>query len=366
MAKPTIPKVVIDRIITQVALQPVTAMDTELQRLAVGTAWEKAITTRNSIFFELFYHLVRLGWSWVLDLIIALIPQQFVTYATGAMLVLHRDDHLLPAFLGIAAEHDLTIVKPGAVDLVLLAGSGFFVDEANPRRFVTVQDYSYTLGELSVTLRVRAVEVGARYNTSPGLITKSDAVLGVTSITNASPTPAIIGVDPETEEGTTSRILAVQGQKIQLGVEVYYLSVLKTVGGVVDATLDSVAADATLFFTIYGTGALGVSTVQAAQAAFDLNKMDTDLGVITASTPQNLALTLQINGAYDAVTVQTAAETYINQMPKRTNFEESLLIASLYSQVPALVGLAIIITPGQVVLTPSSYFVPVITFAVFV
>jgi len=359
------PSETVDLILNQLDIQDETAFDTVLQNAAAGTIWEKAAQTRNSVFFTIYTVIMRAPYSFCLALYRLLIPQIYTTYKTGEFLNQDRIDHVLPEFLGIKAIHTLTITKDPA-DLTIDPGTVFYVSENNPRRFKTLVLYEFTDNEETVLIDVEAFEVGLRYNVGAGLITECEESLPVISISNLSTTPKQPGANPETEEETRARILSVKGQQIRPGMELFYINILTAVAAVTVATLDDVTEDGIQYYTIYGAGPLDGSVTAEAQAAIDEVLIFGDKAVVLAAVAQTLDIALMIDAEYSEIAVSAAiSEYFASVLPRRTNYESSLLFDYLSETITTLDDRAMRSDPVFSVLQIGKYFVPNMTYEPF-
>lgn len=360
------PEETVDLIVNQLGIQDETALDAVLAEAATGTVWAKAAQTKNSIFFTIYTVLIRTPFSFCIALIRALVPQIYTTYKTGEFLNQDRIDHALDAFIGLKAVHQLTLTKEAAVDLTIDPNTVFYVDENNPRRFQTLVLYEFSEAEESVLIDVEAVEIGLVYNVGQGLITKCETALPVLTISNDSSAPKQPGADPETPAELRARIHAIKGQQIRPGMELFYENVLLSVGAVTSVTLDEVTDDGIQYYTIYGAGPLDGSVTAEAQAAIDEVLIFGDQAVVIAASSQLLELTMQIDAEYNEATVTAAIDIYFaSVIPRRTNFESSILFSYLQENVSGLAGVAMRCVPVHLDLENGKYFTPDMTYEPF-
>lgn len=356
----------IDRILKEVGVTDASAMDDRMEQAAVGTQYDKAARTKNSIFWTIYKRIFRDAYERYISDFRSIIPQLHHRYASGASLREHLSDVGLEEFFGTKSQYLVQIIKKSTDELFIYDTDIFYVEESEPKRYRSTQNYEFMPGQTVCDILVEAVAVGARYNlTAINLISACERALTVDSIGNPSVTPKQAGSDPETEEMMKDRISAAKGTKIRLGVEDYYLNVLKTSPGVVDATLDSITDDATMYFTIYGQAALSGETISSAQTLINTAKMATDKCVIVGATAYNLALTISIDADYAQSDINSIVSAYFAGLKKGSGYESSLLIAHIYSELPELKSKAIRISPDNQALPTGQYFAPAITYQIW-
>lgn len=346
-----------DQLTAEVGLTS-TYMDTTLDNAVTGTPWATAAQTGESVFYTIIATLFRKPWEQFLAAFQAILPGLFASHATGTWLDQHANDYTLTRGTGRKAQITVTLTKDSATLLLVPAGTVFHVNEIAPRKFLADQEYTAQSGVTTLDVVAEAEAVGANYNVAAGLVTESETVLPVTAITNASAVPVVSGIDPEDDATLRARVLAAKGaESFEIGVDPYYVRILKTAANVVDATLDSVnASTATIYYTIYGSGSLAASDVTAAQTLIDSKKMLTDTIVVTAATAHTLALTVEIRGTYVQQQILDSVAAFFSDYPRSTDFEASPLIHHLHEQFEDIEALRV--SPDTHTLPTGNYYVP--------
>ena len=166
------------------------------------------------------------------------------------------------------------------------------------------------------------------------------------------------GEDPEEDDALRERVYALKSlEAIELGIDLYYKQLIKTVAGVAHVTLDDVGdGDGSLYYTIYGSsGQLTQETLDEAQAAFDASKMRTDKGVLSLAASYGLDLTITRSGGGTDSEIINAVGNYFLGMERGEDFESCFLYDQLHELWPEMIFR---ITPQYVDLPTGSYFVP--------
>ncbi|OGG99584.1 MAG: hypothetical protein A2600_08890 [Candidatus Lambdaproteobacteria bacterium RIFOXYD1_FULL_56_27] len=340
-----------------------TAMETKIKEASVGTLFENAAITKNSVFFNLLMILFKEPYRLFLQAVEALLPQLFVSSATGTWLERFATDYDLTRSLGAKARLWVRVTKTNASPLEITTDLLFSVFEANPRTYVPVQNYSFDAPTTNCDILVEALEIGQKYNLLNNQITQVSGGLNVLTVTNFA--AAIAGTDVETDLELRTRILNKKwSQSLDYGIEAKYQAALLSVPEVEFALLDSVdPVTATLHFTLYGAG-LNSNLAADALVALESVLMATDLAVVELASSETLNLTIQLFVPHPLALetkVLDQVNTYFAGMPRGQNFDESLLVYHLYRNVPELVGSPIHLTPETAVLPLGKYFSPTVT-----
>jgi hypothetical protein len=329
-----------------------------------GTAIDNPIRSTNSIVIELFKKNINSPYTSFLSAFKKLIPQFYARYATGTWLIEHAKDVGLEQAKGRKAKYELTINKDIGTELNIPKDTIFLTGGLDPRKYQTLQEYSFSAGVGSGTediiIEVESLEIGVKFNVQAGLINQTQSVLDVNTITNLSSEPLVSGKDLESEDSLRTRILNVKQSNIDLGIEDYYLTRLQSLEYVENATLDNVNdVDATLYFTIYGATGLSQEDADNATIALKAEKMATDKLVVNYAQPENLSLTIDAQGIFNAIDIQNAVTQFFVKIEKGTDFYGTNLADYLYDQFADLKNL--ICTPQYQSLPTGRYWLATTT-----
>lgn len=354
----------LSKMMAEINLADNTAMETRIKEASVGTIYENAAMTKNSVFFNLMMILFKEPYQLFLQAVEALLPQLFVSSATGTWLERFAADYNLTRSLGSKARLWVRVTKTSGSPLEITTSHLFSVFEANPRTYAPIQNYNFDAQTTQCDLLVEALEIGQKYNLLNNQITQVSGGLNVLTIANFATEAA--GTDVETDLELRTRILNKKwSQTLDYGIEAKYLAALLSVPDVDFALLDSVnPVTATLHFTLYGAG-LNSGHITLANAALTPVLMVTDLAVVELATPEPLTVSIQLFVAHPPALetkIVNAVGDYFATMPRGQNFDESLLVYHLYSNVPELAGSPIHLTPETAILPLGKYFSPTVEF----
>lgn len=334
-----------------------------------GTVLENLVQSGKSLVMTIFQKCLDALWVLLQSAFRTLIPMLFLRYAIGVWLEEIAKDHGLSRFLGQFTILTLTITKDIGTPLSLSKGDVFYIVEQDPRRYEVLNDMEVDQAESSFQVDVQALAptdeingdtyiYSAKYNAATGLEWNCEEALPLNSIAFEESGFVQSGEDPETDASLRSRVYALKSlEAIELGIDLYYKQLLKTVAGVAHVTLDSVDdSDATLYYTLYGaTGQLTQDTLDEAQAVFDANKMRTDKGVLALATPYSLSITISKTGGGTENEIINAVNQHFQSMERGEDFESCFLYDHLAESWP---DMTVRITPQYAVLPIGNYFVP--------
>ncbi|MDT8447348.1 MAG: baseplate J/gp47 family protein [bacterium] len=363
----------IDQLMTEIGLGDENAIDGAIDQNLSGTIYAEAARTKNSVLFNIFYALFREPYRLFRESVKAMLPQLFISSATGTWLERFAEDYDLSRDPGAKAVFELQVMKTNGQPLNIPVGTIFYVLEPNPRQYKTTQEYSFAVDASEVVggdpdlclIEVEALEMGSRYNVAAGQISKTlGTTLPIDSITNLSSVQG--GRDLETDDALRDRIFAKKwSQNLQYGVDAKYLAALESVSAVKYAKLESVTpSNGILNYVVYGAGTIHEDDVALAQAALDAVLMSTDVADVTPAASYGFNLTVVLHAAVNQVEVTKQIEAYFEQIERGADFYSSLLALWLYERFPELVGTPIEITPDLEELIGATFFYPTINLQV--
>ena len=334
-----------------------------------GTVLESLIQSGKCLFMTIAQKCLDALWATLQSAFRSLIPMLFLRYAAGIWLEEIAKDHGLQRDPGEFTILTLTCAKDAGTSISLTAGDVFYIVEQTPRRYEIFLDQDVDQAETVFTVDVQALapteEVNGvtyiystEYNAAIGLQWDCEEALPINAVSFEEVDYVQTGEDPETDDSLRGRVYALKSlEAIELGIDLYYTQLLKTVAGVAHVTLDSVDdTTATLNYTLYGaTGQLTQETLDEAQAVFDANKMRTDKGVLSLATPYALAITIEQTGGGTDTEIINAVSDHFQSMERGENFESCFLYDHLDAIWPEMI---VRITPQNFDLPTGSYFVP--------
>ena len=206
-----------------------------------------ALTNRNA--FSSFWGVVKrvvLAPILALEgLMIAVVPQGFLRYSTGAWL-----DEKLKEFgktrkAAVKAQGNVTFSRTGSSGNVNIpAGtiiSSLTLADGTVKRVVSLSDTVLPDGATTVDVLCQAEQEGAAYNLAAGAYTELAApVAGIEAVTNGASWLVTAGVDAEIDDAARQRVFDDQaaGGEGWIGGGATYLSIANNFSGVVDAVVD--------------------------------------------------------------------------------------------------------------------------------
>ncbi|MBU2514508.1 baseplate J/gp47 family protein [bacterium] len=334
-----------------------------------GTVLEKLIQSGKSLVMTIYQKCLDAMWKAFQSAFRYLIPMLYLRYAIGIWLEEIAKDHGLKRFLGQFTILPLTATKDAGTALTLHAGDVFYIIEQEPRRYEVLEDLEIDQAETEFQFNVQALApteeisgdtyiYSARFNAPVGLEWDCEEALPINSVAFNESTYVQSGEDPETDDSLRGRVYALKSlEAIELGIDLYYTQLIKTVAGVAHVTLDSVDdQNATLYYTLYGaTGQLTQETLDTAQDRFDSSKMRTDKGVLSLASPLLLELTVSRSGGGTESEIINAVNDHFLAMERGEDFESCFLYNSLEKKWPEA---TFRISPAYFTLPTGNYFVP--------
>lgn len=281
---------------------------------------DNPIKTTNSLWYKFFTGLINTYYLARLNAFKALIPQFFVNYATGVWLDYHAKDYGLGRDEGRKTTLQVNLVKLKKDSLFIESGVIFYVNESIPRKYQTIKDFEFSGGsgeeEEIVSIQVVAFDIGSKYNIQTGLLTSYESV--ITEIVRIDSTEVLeYGANEESDDSLRESILDQKRSNYALGVEDYYISILKNVPYVTNATLDTVDdVTGTMYFTIYGDDGLNQSDLESAQEEMEVRKMYTDKFVLSIAADQTLTVVVSLKGDFVESDVLLSCQFYAANMTK--------------------------------------------------
>ncbi len=356
----------IDKMMEELGVDDPDFIANKIETETTGTVLESLIQSGKSLVMNIWQKCLDQIWVLVQSAFRLLIPMLYLRYATGLWLEEIAKDHGLTRFIGQFTILALTATKDAGTPVTLHAGDVFYTVEQEPRRYEMLEDVEIDEAVTEFQFNVQAIAptddegyiYSAKYNAATGLDWDSEEVLPINSVAFSESTFVQSGEDPETDDALRGRVYALKSlEAIELGIDLYYTQLIKTVAGVAHVTLDSVDdSDATLNYTLYGaTGQLTQETLDAAQAAFDSGKMRTDKGVLSLAAPFALDLTISRTGGGTNTEIINAVSDHFLAMDRGEDFESYLLYDTLHDLWPEMVFR---ISPQNYDLPTGSYFVP--------
>ena len=109
----------VENLLNEIGLTPPNELETTLVTQAEGGLFEEAAKTKNSVFFNLFFDLIREPYRLFRDAVGAMLPQLFINTATGTWLEQFAADYDLERVLGVKAKHQVLRYKVLCQVLVL-------------------------------------------------------------------------------------------------------------------------------------------------------------------------------------------------------------------------------------------------------
>jgi len=355
----------IDKMMAELGVDDPDFIAKRIETETTGTVLENLIQSGKSLVMTIWQKCLDGIWELVQSSFKILIPMLYLRYATGLWLEEIARDHGLVRFPGQFTILKLTATKDAGVPLTLHQGDVFYIVEQEPRRYEVLADLEID-GELTqFQFNVQAIAptdddyiYSAAYNAPTGLQWDSEDALPINTVGFEELTFVQSGEDPETDTSLRGRVYALKSlEAIELGIDLYYTQLIKTVPGVAHVTLDSVDdQDATLNYTLYGaTGQLTQETLDLAQATFDSGKMRTDKGVLALATPYNLDITISRTGGGTESEIVNAVNDHFLELERGENFESCFLYDKLHDRWTEMVFR---ITPQNFDLPTGNYFVP--------
>lgn len=356
----------IEKMMTELGVEDPDFIANRIETETTGTVLESLIQSGKSLVLNIWQKCLDEIWVLCQSAFRFLIPMLYLKYATGIWLEEIAKDHGLTRFIGQFTILTLTAAKEAGTPVTLHAGDVFYIVEQEPRRYEVLEDVEIDGEVTGFEFNVQAIApvdddgyiYSADYNAATGLEWDSEDALPLTSISFEETEFVQSGEDPEGDDTLRGRVYALKSlEAIELGIDLYYTQLLKTIAGVAHVTLDSVDdTDATLNYTLYGaTGQLTQETLDEAQAAFDAGKMRTDKGVLSLASPYALDITVsRTGGGTDTEIINAVSDHFLN-MDRGQDFESYLLYDELHDLWSSMVFR---ITPQYYDLPTGYYFVP--------
>jgi baseplate J-like protein len=360
------PEETLDKMLEELGVDDPDFIAKQIETETAGTVLENLIQSGKSLVMNIWQKCLDQIWVLVQSSFRLVIPMLYLRYATGIWLEEISKDHGLVRFPGQFTILTLTATKEAGDPVTLHTGDIFYIVEQEPRRYQVLEDVEIDGAVTEFEFNVQALApvddddylYSARFNAATGLEWDSEDALPLTSVSFEEVTFVTNGEDPETDDSLRDRVYALKSlEAIELGIDLYYTQLLKTIAGVAHVTLDSVDDQtATLNYTLYGaTGQLTQETLDEAQAAFDSGKMRTDKGVLSLAEPFALDLTIsRTGGGTDGEIINSVSNHFLN-LERGENFESFLLYDKLHDEWPTMIFR---INPQNYDLPIGNYFVP--------
>ncbi len=363
------PQETLDKLMQEIGVDDSEAVVEKIESEAQGTVLEKLVQSKKSLVMTVYQTCLDYIWEMVRTVISSLLPQLFLRYMTETFLEEYAKDRGLSRFPGQHAILTLEGTKDAGTALTLHVGDVFYIVEQEPRRYeVTAEieieetstDFQFDVQSISTTQPDGDVEYiyGESYNAATGLVWASEEALPINSINFTSGSFAKTGEDPETDDALRNRVYALNSlELLEVGIDLYYENLLKTVPLVAHVTLDNVDdTDATLYYTLYGaTGELTQNTLDEAQAIFDAGKMRTDKGVLALASAFTLDITIERKGGGTDSVIVNSVYDHFKDLKNGEDFEACTLYDYLNDLWPDMISR---ITPQSSALPAGRYFIP--------
>lgn len=359
----------IDKMMEELGVDDQDFVAKEIETESAGTALENLIQSGKSLVLNIWQKCLDQIWLLVQGSFRLLIPMLYLRYATGVWLEEFAKDRGLSRYTGQFTILTLTATKDDGIGVTLHAGDVFYINEQEPRRYQVLADLEVDQIGTTFQFQVQALAptetegdityiFSKDFNAPTGLVWDSEDPLPINSVTFSESEYDQVGEDKESDDGLRSRIYSlISLESIELGVNLYYEQLLKTVGGVAHVTLDSVDdSDATLNYTLYGeSGQLSQSIVDDALVVFNAAKMRTDKGVLSSAAAQNIDITVSRSGGGSDAEIINAVGDYFLELTRGENFESCFLYDELHDTWPEMVFR---LNPTNLDLPTGKFFVP--------